>query len=89
MPSITLPKTLDLGAVPELAAQILARRGDALLLDAGALQKLTGIGLEVLVAAAAQWRADGHGFAIVNWTEDALGTLDAVGADPALLFEGA
>lgn len=86
MPSIPLPKTLDLGAVPELAMQLLAQRGDSLMIDAGALQKMTGVGLEVLIAAAAQWRADGQGFEIVNWTDAALATLDALGADPAILF---
>lgn len=89
MPSISLPKTLDLGAVPDLAAQLLALRCEALVLDAGALHKLTGIGLEVLVSAAMQWRADGHSFAIVNWSEAAHGALDALGADPTQLFERA
>lgn len=89
MPNIPLPKTLDFGAVSDVATQLLALRGDAVQLDAGAVEKLTALGVEMLMSAAAQWRADGHAFAIVNWSEAALDTLMTLGADPSEIFERA
>jgi chemotaxis protein CheX len=87
VPNIPLPKTLDLGAVSDFATHLLPLRGDALQLDAGAVQKLTGIGLEMLVSTAAQWRADGQTFEIVNWSDAALDAMNALGTDPSDMFE--
>lgn len=86
MPSMPLPETLDLGAASEFAAQLLTQRGSDICLDGSPVRKLSAIGLEMLIAASAQWRADGHAFEISGWSDAAVETMSTLGADPLQLF---
>lgn len=85
MVSVPLPEILDLGGATRVAAQLRELRGQDVQIEAGNLQRLSGIGLEMLLAAQVQWRADGKALSIVNWSEDATGTLVLLGADPSNL----
>ncbi|WP_268839399.1 STAS domain-containing protein [Rhabdonatronobacter sediminivivens] len=81
--SVPLPEILDLGGATRVAAQLRELRGQDVQIEAGDLQRLSGIGLEMLVAAQMQWRADGKAFSIANWSEDTIRTLTLLGADPS------
>lgn len=61
-----LPAILDLGAATPLWSQLCAARGAPLQLDASEVERVGGLCMQLLVAAEAQWRADGHAFAIEN-----------------------
>jgi chemotaxis protein CheX len=53
-----LSPILDIKAAAPLHAELLARRGKAVALDASNVQRLGGQCLQVLIAAFAAWRAD-------------------------------
>ncbi|WP_415183598.1 STAS domain-containing protein [Phaeovulum sp.] len=64
MTGLVLEPRLDLSTVGALAASLLAHAGADLLLDAGKVTHLGGLGLQVLLAAADEWRNAGHRFVI-------------------------
>lgn len=57
--SVILPDRIDLGNVANLAGEIKARSGGDLVLDGGQVRHLGGLGLQLLLATAAHWRANG------------------------------
>ncbi|WP_287799477.1 STAS domain-containing protein, partial [Acidiphilium sp.] len=59
---LMLDPILDLKAASPLAQALLARRGGDLRIDAGAVERLGGQCLQVLLSARATWEADGHAF---------------------------
>lgn len=61
-----LPQNLDLGAAGPLWSDMCAARGQPIELDASSVERIGGLCLQVLVAAQAQWRADGIAFAVIN-----------------------
>ncbi len=61
-----LPQILDLGAASPLWSSLNGQRGQPLHLDASEVERIGGLCLQVLLAAQAQWRADGVDFSIVN-----------------------
>ncbi len=96
MNSLTLASRLDLPAAAPLHAAILARRGAELRLDAGAVSHLGTLCLQVLIAAAAEWRDGGHSLTVApvsdafaatlatfGMTPDAVQSMPAPAADPA------
>lgn len=60
MPALSLPAKLDLSTIEAFCDAIRARKGSDLVLDAGDVTLLGGLGLQVLAAAAADWRKAGH-----------------------------
>lgn len=64
--SYVLPETLDLSSARPLHCDLLAKRGANLDVDASAVRKLGGLGVQVLLAASATWERDGHAFRVVN-----------------------
>lgn len=83
-----LPPILDLAAARPLQAQLLAARGAALDLDASSVERVGAVCLQVLLAAHAQWKRDGHGFAVTSASpafEDAMRLASA----SALSVQGA
>jgi chemotaxis protein CheX len=56
---LVLAEVLDLGAAAPLLASLLAIRGRDARLDASEVQRVGGQCLQVLLSAAATWRADG------------------------------
>jgi chemotaxis protein CheX len=69
-PPIVLAEALDLPAAAPLAADLLARRGQDLSLDASNVRRLGGQCLQVLLAARATWQADGQMFRIITASSD-------------------
>jgi chemotaxis protein CheX len=57
---IALPAVLDIRAAEPLKADLLAARGQALTVDASAVERLGGLCLQVLLSARKTWAADGQ-----------------------------
>lgn len=66
---VVLGSVLDLRAAEPLKAELMAARGQALTLDASAVERLGGLCLQVLLAAIQTWRADGHALTFLNVSE--------------------
>jgi chemotaxis protein CheX len=81
---VRLPETLDLVAATPLRDEILRRRGGPLALDGSAVERFSGLCLQVLLAAHATWREDGHEFRLVAPSEALMDGLRTLGALPAL-----
>ncbi|MFI0396094.1 STAS domain-containing protein [Paracoccus jiaweipingae] len=62
--AITLPARVDLTAVRDLGGDFLDHDGQNLRVDASAVQHLGGLGLQLLMAAAGQWRQRQLGFQV-------------------------
>lgn len=76
--SLKLPRRLDLPAAGGLKADFLTRSGHPVRVDAAEVSHLGGLCLQVLLAAAAQWRQDNLRFDIEPRSapfEDALATF--------------
>lgn len=61
---IHLPEILDSSAASALREVLLAQRGEALVIHADGVERISTPCLQVLMSAAATWLADGVGFAI-------------------------
>ncbi|MBW7921837.1 MAG: STAS domain-containing protein [Rubellimicrobium sp.] len=62
--TLVLPARLDAAAGRRLACDLRAAIGAPLDVDAGGVDIVSGLSLEVLLAAALQWRRDGQAFGI-------------------------
>ncbi len=80
--ALELPSILDLVAAPTLHEAFINRRGEALAVDAGGVQRLGAQCLQVLLAARAAWVADGHTLQLENPSEEFFTTLELLGAAP-------
>lgn len=69
---LQLPEVLDLRAAAPLAQTFLARRGAELSVDASSVRRVGAQCLQVLVAAAATWKADGVCLRLEKPTEEFL-----------------
>jgi len=78
--TLMLPQALDGPAAKPLVGALLALRGQPVLLDAQEVNRLGGLGLQVLLSAQATWQADGQRFDIVNFTPAMQATLALCGA---------
>lgn len=61
-----LSPVLDLGAAAPLWSSLCEARGRPIEIDASHVERIGGLCLQVLLAARAQWQADGHPFSIVQ-----------------------
>ena len=66
---LRLPAALDARAVDALAGDLLALRGQPIGLDASGVERVGGLGLQVLLAARLTWRSDGLAFAVIDPSE--------------------
>jgi chemotaxis protein CheX len=66
--TLTLPAVLDLRAVAALKAQLLARSNAPLDLDAAQVERVGGLGAQLLIAVALAWRGPGAPLRILNAT---------------------
>jgi chemotaxis protein CheX len=82
-PMIKLAPVLDLKAASPLASEFLAHRGEELRVDASRVQRLGGQCLQVLLSAAATWKADELPLAVVNASPDFIEGLQRLGIAPA------
>ena len=64
--TFALPAVVDAASVASLRTGILERRGADLAIDASGVQRIGGLGLQVLLAAARAWRAEDLAFAITD-----------------------
>lgn len=67
--AIVLPSVLDIQQAEPLRAELLALRGQPVVIDAGAVERLGGLCLQVLIAARRTWEADGATIAITPASE--------------------
>ena len=74
---VRLPDVLDVKSADPLLRELLASRGQPIALDASGVQRLGGLGLQVLLSAQATWRADGHSLQITEAVGSALRELKA------------
>ena len=86
--TLLLPAKLDLKAAETLKADILARRGGDLTLDGSAVERLGGLGLQVLLAARKTWAADGLNLRL-GFVSEALAEQWAAFGAPDFNAEGA
>ena len=61
---LKLPTVLDVTCVNELVGQLKQLRGAPLVLDASAVERVSGLGLQVLLSARLTWAADGAALAV-------------------------
>jgi len=76
---IVLPETLDMRAAQPLRDQLLAARGADAQLDGSGVRRLGALGLQVLMAAERQWRADGHALSLIDPSPDLVAGLKLLG----------
>jgi len=63
---LALSSVLDLRAAAPLAAELRTHANAPLTLDAAQVERVGGLCLQVLIAAAEAWRAAGQSFQVVN-----------------------
>ncbi|MEZ5723083.1 MAG: STAS domain-containing protein [Paracoccaceae bacterium] len=80
--SLVLAPRLDLKAVAALQEELLARRGGDLALDAGKVDHLGAIGLQLLRAAARTWAEDGHVLTFADASTDLADQMVLLGFTP-------
>ncbi len=78
---------LDLTTSVALHQRLLQARGRSLRLDAGRVARISGIGLQLLLAAKAAWAADGVSLVIHNMSEDLSAGLAHLGVQPDLFAD--
>ena len=84
MAELRLASVLDLPAAAPLRAQLLGRRGADLDLDAGDVERLGGLCLQVLFAARRTWVDDGAKLRLINVSEPCRDALHLAHAWTAL-----
>jgi chemotaxis protein CheX len=80
IPPVVLRETLDLPAATPLAAQLLARRGQDLNIDAGGTLRMGAQCLQVLLSARATWASDGQVFRVVRTSPEFAAAVALLGA---------
>lgn len=66
---LILPAILDVRAAESLKSELMAVRGQPVTIDASAVDRLGGLGLQVLMSAAKTWRADDQVLTFINVSE--------------------
>jgi chemotaxis protein CheX len=82
---LRLAEVLDLAAAVPLADAFASRRGRRLTVDAGGVRQAGASCVQVLLSAAATWRADEVAMQLVDPSPDFLETLRLFGIAPAAL----
>lgn len=83
--TLELPPRLDIKAVGALQAEILAQRGQDLVLDVGKLGHLGAIGVQLIRAAARTWAEDGRRLTCDNASTDLADQMVLMGFTPETL----
>jgi chemotaxis protein CheX len=79
---IHLPARLDSAAARPVADSLRAVVGRPVRIDATAVERAGALGIEVLVAAARQWQADGQPFELVGPSDAFTATCNLLGVLP-------
>jgi chemotaxis protein CheX len=86
--TVQLPEALDLPAAVPLAEQLLGCVGEDLVIDARAAQRLGASCLQVLLAAARTWKAEGNSVSLESPSDRFLEDLRLLGFEPETLLTG-
>ncbi len=87
--ALILPDCLDSSAASVVKDMLLARRGSALMVDASEVRRVGAQSLQILVAAARTWQADGHRYVLANASSEFLNTIALIGLPREdLMLEG-
>jgi chemotaxis protein CheX len=78
--SVTLPAVLDLQQAGPLRDQLLALRGQSVIVDGSAVERLGGLCLQVLISAQQTWARDGLSLVIDEASESFANQWNAFGA---------
>jgi len=78
--SVTLPAVLDLQQAGPLRDQLLALRGQSVIIDGSAVERLGGLCLQVLISAQQTWARDGLSLIIDEASESFANQWNAFGA---------
>lgn len=83
-----LPEKLNTAGVPSLIADLRARQGGDLVLDASLVEHIGGLALQTLIVAAKDWRDSGLRLDVENVPDSVLAQMRLLGASPDLLATG-
>jgi chemotaxis protein CheX len=87
--ALVLPDSLDSSSVAAVKGLLIGRRGAPLVVDAGQVRRVGVQALQVLIAAAQTWQADGQSYVVANPSSEFLDTIALVGLSREhLLLEG-
>ena len=87
--ALVLPDFLDSSSAAGVKGLLIARRGAPLVVDAGQVRRVGVQALQVLIAAAQTWQADGQSYVVANPSSEFLDTIALVGLSREhLLLEG-
>ncbi len=82
--TLVAPSAIDVASIGALRDALVERRTMDLTIDVGAVDKIGGLGVQVLLAAAAAWSIDGRELSIVNGSPAFLETLRLTAATQLL-----
>lgn len=85
---VRLPCAIDIRSVATLTDQLLALRGQPVSLDASGVERLGGLGLQMLLSARLTWQADNLPFAIIDPSDAFLADAALLGAPVLEAFPG-
>jgi len=77
--ALILPDCLDASAAAAVKNMLLARRGNALVVDASQVRRVGAQSLQILIAAARTWQADGMSYCVTNSSSELLDTIALIG----------
>lgn len=87
--TVSLAAKLDTATAADLRTEIAAADGDDLIFDAGAVEHLGGLCLELLISTARLWQASGHAVSFENIPKQMADDLTQFGLTPDTLVENA
>lgn len=83
-----LPDRIDRSGARKVMQALLVARGDDMALDGAAVRSIGTPGVQVLIAAARQWAADGCRLTLDPVSDDLAQALDRLGLSAAGLADG-
>jgi chemotaxis protein CheX len=86
--TLTLPSVLDIQAAEPLRVQLLANRGQDVVLDASNVERLGALCLQVLISAQQSWAREGRTVAIEQASESFANQWNMFGAPPTTAGPG-
>ena len=76
---VELPRRFDAAYAQRLVGTLREHRGTPLRFDAGEVESISALGLEVIVSAAIQWQSDGFPVSISNQSKRFAATCRTLG----------
>jgi chemotaxis protein CheX len=86
--ALALPAILDIQQAEPLRAELLARRGQPLVIDGSAVERLGGLCLQVLISAQQSWARDDQALSIDRVSEAFANQWNAFGASALPIEQG-